>query len=236
MPIPAILKQALAPGSIGFLILSAVIWLALRYPASQRRRVARWWALGVATAYLLMSIPLVAGQIADRLPPVPRAEGSTPAIDTLIVLDGDNRIGRVDTAARIWKTARPEKVYVLGADWVKNAIIANGVPLDRVVQSVAAGNTRDQIAWVKRYMTQAPASRTGLIASRLQMPRVAALVKTESLSLTLIASPIDDEPPRHGFRVLVPTYIGLRVSRDALYEHAALAFYSWHGWIRKAPG
>jgi hypothetical protein len=31
----------------------------------------------------------------------------------------------------------------------------------------------------------------------------------------------------------VPTYIALRVSRDALYEHAALAYYRSRGWITR---
>jgi hypothetical protein len=29
----------------------------------------------------------------------------------------------------------------------------------------------------------------------------------------------------------IPTYTALRVSRDALYEHAALAYYGWRRWI-----
>jgi hypothetical protein len=30
----------------------------------------------------------------------------------------------------------------------------------------------------------------------------------------------------------LPTYASLLVSRDALYEYAALAYYRWRGWIR----
>jgi hypothetical protein len=32
--------------------------------------------------------------------------------------------------------------------------------------------------------------------------------------------------------VFVPTYYALRVSRDAIYEHVALRYYRWHGWIK----
>jgi uncharacterized SAM-binding protein YcdF (DUF218 family) len=73
--------------------------------------------------------------------------------------------------------------------------------------------------------------RTCVIASRLQMPRVAALAHSEGLDVTLIPSPTDTEPPTAGFRVFVPSYTALGVSRDALYEHAALAYYRWRDWV-----
>jgi hypothetical protein len=63
------------------------------------------------------------------------------------------------------------------------------------------------------------------------MPRVAALAQTAGLELDLLASPVDQEPPTEGVWRLVPTYLALRVSRDAIYEHAALAYYRWRGWI-----
>ena len=50
-------------------------------------------------------------------------------------------------------------------------------------------------------------------------------------SAALIVSPIDTEPATSGWRLVVPTYYALRVSRDAIYEHAALALYTWRGWI-----
>jgi uncharacterized SAM-binding protein YcdF (DUF218 family) len=232
MPIPAALKSVLVPGSITFLALCAVVYLVLRYGWPRGHRISRWWALGIGAAYLIMSLPLVATRIADRLPATPvTAEETLPPIDALIVLDGDNRVGRVETADRIWKRASPRVICVLGADWVVAALTAAGIPRERIMQTTSVGNTREQIAWVQRFLAGTPEPHAALIASRLQMPRVARLVRAAHLQLTLVASPIDDEPPRNGIRALVPTYIGLRTSRDALYEHAALALYSWRGWL-----
>lgn len=232
MPIPVALKPILVPGSIGFLALCALIYLALRYGWPRSRRISRSWALGIGVTYLIMSLPLVATRLADRLPatPVTSAE-AMPAIDALIVFDGDNRVGRVETADRIWKRASPRLICVLGADWVVDALTAGGIPRERITQIASVGDTRDQIAWVERFLATTPEPHAALIASRLQMPRVAGLIRAAHLRLTLVASPIDDEPPRNGIGALVPTYIGLRASRDALYEHAALALYSWRGWL-----
>ena len=93
-----------------------------------------------------------------------------------------------------------------------------------------ATTTREQIAQLARIVEAGP-GRPALVASRLQMARVAALVRVAGLEVTLISSPIDDEPPTSGLQRFVPMYIALRVSRDALYEHVALAYYAWRGWI-----
>ena len=70
-----------------------------------------------------------------------------------------------------------------------------------------------------------------MVASELQMPRVAALVRAQRLTVLLAPSPIDSEPPKAGWTSFVPRYSGLRLTRDALYERAALAYYSRQGWI-----
>jgi hypothetical protein len=63
------------------------------------------------------------------------------------------------------------------------------------------------------------------------MPRIAALARSAGVAPLLLPSPIDDEPPAVGVWRFVPTYIGLRTSRDAMYEHAALVYYRNKGWI-----
>jgi hypothetical protein len=56
------------------------------------------------------------------------------------------------------------------------------------------------------------------------------LTQRARLRAGIAASAIDDEPPVSGPGLWAPTYIALRVSRDALYEHAALVYYRWRGW------
>jgi hypothetical protein len=58
------------------------------------------------------------------------------------------------------------------------------------------------------------------------------LAKTVGILPELVPASIDIEPPTSGVRRFIPAYIALRVSRDALYEHAALLYYRYNGWIR----
>jgi hypothetical protein len=70
-----------------------------------------------------------------------------------------------------------------------------------------------------------------VIVSRLQAARMAGLLERAHLLIRLIESPVDVEPATTGALTFVPTYFALRLSRDALYEHAALWYYRRHGWI-----
>jgi uncharacterized SAM-binding protein YcdF (DUF218 family) len=234
MAISSILKSAFTPGSRSFLIVCLAVWPVLRYVWPRSPRCAGGWLLTIAGTYLVLGLPWVANALADRLTrPRPDELASLRAVDTLVVLDGDNRVGRVRQAERVYAVARPGAVRVLGAVWVATALAKVGIPQNRIVQDASAATTRDQMAWVQRLLAQRPADRTALIASRLQMPRVVALAKAAGLQLTLVPSPIDTEPPTTGVWLFVPTYLALRVSRDALYEHAALAYYTWRGWIKR---
>jgi uncharacterized SAM-binding protein YcdF (DUF218 family) len=231
MPLPSFLKPVFVPGSIAFFNLCVILYLMLRYVWPRNPRVSRAWAIVITGIYLVMGVPFVANNIADRLGQPVVAGPSLPPVDMLIILDGDNRVGRVKEGYRVWTTAQPRIVYTLGGDWIRDALVAKGVPVSRITQNSGGTNTLGQMEWVGRLLTKTPSARAALIVSRLQMPRVAALARSANLPLILVASPVDDEPPRTGISQFVPTYIGLRVSRDALYEHAALAFYSWRGWI-----
>jgi len=231
VPIPTFFKQAAFPGSVGFLIVAGVVWLMVRFAWPRSRRLGNIWVLAVTLTYTILSVPWVANQIADRLMPA-QPPVFSGALDTLIVFDGDNRIGRVREARRIYDIARPQAIDIVGEPWLVSALRRSGVPRDRIRQEAGPSTTREQIAWVQRTIEPAAAPRTGLIASRLQMPRVAALTKAAGLALVLLPAAADAEPPSHGIWRYIPTYTALRISRDALYEHAALAYYEWRRWIQ----
>ena len=76
------------------------------------------------------------------------------------------------------------------------------------------------------------AQRVVLIASSLSMPRVGALAATTGVPVVLAPSPLDEPPVSGGFRLGIPSYRALRLTRDALYEHLALAYYRRSRWIR----
>jgi uncharacterized SAM-binding protein YcdF (DUF218 family) len=154
-----------------------------------------------------------------------------PPIDQLVVLDGDNRVGRVKLTREIFDTRPPQRVWVLGDVWIANALRDAGIPNDKLTHEIGAGTTREQIARVTALVHSNPRTSFAVVASRLQMPRIAALFRAGGLSVALLASPVDAEPPTSGARVFVPSYAALRVSRDAFYEVVALAYYRWRGWI-----
>jgi uncharacterized SAM-binding protein YcdF (DUF218 family) len=233
-----VLKTIGPPGSVPFIVFCILIGIALAYVWPRSRRLSRTWLWVVFVAHTVLALPVVANTIAAGLPPV---EVTDPAalrnLDTLFVLDGDNRRGRVRSAAQAASASPRAAVVILGGeDWLLDALAAAGVPSTRISHEYQPADTRQQMAAVQRSAAQTPRAHTALVASRLQMPRVAGLVRTAGLSCALVASPIDTEPATSGWRLFVPSYYALRVSRDAIYEHAALAYYARQGWIRKASG
>lgn len=228
-----VLKTIGPPGSIPFIIFCVLIGIVLAYVWPRSRRLSRAWLGLVFVAHTILALPVVANTIAGGLPPVAMSDpAALRNLDTLFVLDGDNRRGRVRSAAQA-ASASPAAVIVIlgGDDWLPDALAEAGVPPTRTSHDHQPADTRQQMAAVQRMAAQTP-GRTALVASRLQMPRVAGLVRNAGLSCALVASPIDTEPATSGWRRFVPSYYALRVSRDAIYEHAALAYYARKGWIR----
>ena len=232
MPVPSMVKAALTPGSLAFLALCLAIALLLKFVFPKRRRVTRGWLAAVTVLYLLMSLPLVATAIVDGLPAVPQFDvAAAPALEALVVFDGDNRVGRVEETMRIHRAAPGVRIIVLGEGWIPPELATRGVPDGAIVTISRLATTRDQVSWLKTFAAGRPPDRIAVVASRIQMARVVELFRASQLDVTPAPAPIDAEPQRGGVWAVVPTYIALRASRDALYEHAALAYYRWRGWI-----
>lgn len=230
----SIVKPIDAPGSIPFFLLALAVGLVLRFGWRQTRRIGRNWLVGLVAGYGILALPLVANGIAGGLAgPRLAATPKRGPLDALVVFDGDNRRGRVRTALELWQRSHPQVVWILGGEpeWLRDELPLGGVPASMIRIDQSTTNTRDQANWVMRYHTDDPQSRLAIIVSRLQTSRVAGLLARLTPQVPLMGAPIDDEPPTRGARLFVPTYIALRVSRDALYEHAALAYYRYRGWI-----
>ena len=203
------------------------------YVWPRNRRLGRRWLISVVCTYLLLALPLVANAIADRLPKFLPGDRvlTAGAIDTLIVLDGDNPYGRAAEAVRVYAHASPQRVFVIGDSWIVELLREAGIPGSRLARDSNPPTTRDQISRVKQLIAERPDGRLAVIASRVQMPRIAALSEAARLELVLIPSPLDVEPPTAGIRLFLPNYSSLGLSSEALYEHAALAYYRWRKWI-----
>jgi hypothetical protein len=226
-----LLKATGGPGSIPFLVLAILLGLFAIYVWPRRRRLGMLWIAGISAVYLILGLPVVSSAISGRLPAIDRTHDRTAPFQTLIILDGDNRRGRAHLAEEIIASNRPDVVWVLGGEWIIEPLREAGVPEEVFRFDATAPNTLEQMQQVGRISAKAP-GRTGVIVSRLQAPRVAALVDARALPVTVVAAPVDAEPPTSGILRFIPRYIALRVSRDALYEHAALWWYGRKGWIR----
>jgi len=226
----AVIKFIGAPGSIGFLLSCVVLGLLLRR-LPRGRAAASLWLVAVCALYLVLALPPVAVAIAGCLPSARSDTTLTRDIDVVVVLDGDNRRGRLREGLQLYREASPRQFVVSGSGWLVEGFREGGVPPDRLEQEASAATTREQIDWVARLAAQVPAERMVLVASRLQMPRVERLVQSRGLHVKLRTSPIDTEPASAGWMMGIPSYSALRISRDALYELAALEYYERRGWI-----
>ena len=186
-------------------------------------------------SYLVLAIPKIANELAASLPATRLGGMTTPtAFDAILVLDGDNRRGRVRAARHLEEGSSPPPVIVLadlGDPWLVDNLESSGVLRNRITSEPGAETTMGQVALARRTIASHAWAHVALVASRLQAPRLSALTRGWRPVPTIVAAPVDDEPPHDGLWAFVPSYIALRVSRDALYEHAALTYYRWRGWI-----
>jgi uncharacterized SAM-binding protein YcdF (DUF218 family) len=235
-----IAKMIGGPGSLGFLAAGTIAGVVLLRFVPRGQTFARAWLALLCAAYLIMALPpvalAIAAPLADEQPVgsgLSRTTGTAldTGIDTLVVFDGDNHWGRVQEAARLWHAAHPTTVIASGGPWLEEHLRDAGIPADHLVLEQASRTTRDQVDYVRTYAAGHPDIHIAVIASRLQLPRVAALFDRARLRVSLFGAPVDREVVTDGVRRYVPEYAALRISRDALYERIALVYYEWRGWI-----
>jgi Uncharacterized conserved protein len=220
----ALLKATGGPGSIPFLLLGLGLGFALHRLGERGRRLGRVWIVILSVLYLVLGMPIVANQIADSLTTYHPMDDLSRfgRVDTVVVLDGDNRRGRVREARRLYDTVHPGRVVVSGDAWMVEALVKAGIPSSAIVHDEVPQTTWEQLERLRAM----DGPQTVVVASRLQMPRLAEFAEAMGLTVRLAPAPLDAEPANSGAWVWVPSYLALRKSRDALYEHAARAYYA----------
>ena len=229
----SLIKAIGAPGSFGFLAFGTAVGLALMFVSPRTRKLGRRMLVALAATYLILSIPVVATLIAGE-DAAARAHSASAygKLDEIFVLDGDNYLARAELTAQIVAASPPRTVWVLGGGELRRALVAYGVPNGMWQWGGGpARTTYDQMLWVQQTMEAGNTHRAAVVASRVQMPRVAGLARRLNLSVVLIPAPLDSEPAVSGVMSWLPSLAGLAVSRDALYEHLAFAYYRWNGWL-----
>ncbi len=222
------------PGSTRFLLACTVVGLFVAHVWPRKRRLG-YRALGaIVGAYGLLSLPVVSGALSHELPDARPADLQTlHGLDLLFVLDGDNRDGRVREMARLYRAESPTTVWVIGDRTLLEQVLDAHIPQRQIAYHYGEWNTRAQMARVEQVLDAMPGARSAIVTSRLQMPRIEGLAACQGLSLVFAPSPVDVEPPTSGLPAVLPNRAALAVSRDALYEQAALFYYDWRGWTRR---
>ena len=232
----SIAKTIGGPGSIGFLVLSCGIGILLVCIWPRRAAIGGWWVLGTLLLYCVLGFPFVARSIVDSLPPAPSTNlAAVGKLDALILFGGDNEDGRVAKTLDAWRRLKPDVVLLFGDALLAQRLAAAGIPATQIRQNDVPETTRAQMESVAAEMRARPVNAAGLIASRLQMPRVIELARPYALHLQFLTSPLDHTLPNDGIWSLIPSYRALEVSRDALYERLALRYYKSRGWIQAEP-
>lgn len=219
------------PGSLGLLalILAASVLVHWKIKRPWLRRSMAAFSSATVALYLVLALPIVALAITSRLPAIADPAASRISdIQTLVIFAGDNFDGRARKAADILRRANPPARWLLGPDYLLDELETAGFPLDGLRRDDGAVNTSAQIAQVQALASWTP-TPIAIVASRVQMPRIAGMVSRAGLDVILIPAPFDREPASTGAWRLVPSYGALMASRDAIYELAALRYYRWHG-------
>ncbi len=228
----ALAKAIGGPGSIGFLITGSLVGLVLIRVRWRMRIAGRIWLAVLFASYLVMALPPVAQAMAA--PFADDLAGQrilTDAIDTLVIFDGDNHWARVTAGARLWRATHAAIVIASGEPWLEEHLRDAGIPASRLVHDQDSRTTREQVEYVKTYAARHPGDRVAIVASRLQIPRIAGLLQRAGVAATLYGAPVDHELATGGIWRYLPTYAALCVTRDAFYERVALVYYRWNGWI-----
>ena len=228
-----VIKIIGGPGSLGFLATTVVASMAAMHLWPRTRRAGAKVLAGLLVIYLGLATPVVASGIIGALPSVPEPSSSVVArIRALVVFDGDNLTGRQRRAHRLLRHTSPQVVWLLGADYLLADLQVAMQPATPLHHDPTTWNTSDQVERVLEIGRGAPWAATAVIASRVQMPRIATLFARADEPVLLLASELDREPAISGLSRWRPSYGTLLASRDAIYEHAALAYYRWQGDLR----
>lgn len=230
-----LLKVIGPPGSPGFAVAGACVAFCLARVWPRRSAVTLAWVTALVIGYLALALPAVSFALARPLS-ISKPHQGTLAVDTVFVLGGDNYRGRIREARRIYD-AHPHAAFIaLGERWFVERLVEAGIPRERLRMVAEPGTTREQLEWVRGHVGSQPHSSSALIASRIHMARVGALVDAMGIDTMLFSAPLDAEPPGKGPWRWVPNLAALRMSREVLYERTALVYYESRRWIRARTG
>jgi uncharacterized SAM-binding protein YcdF (DUF218 family) len=256
------LKQNLQPASITFMLLLLVVGVALLYTKRPSvARLGRWWLTATLFAYWVISCPagvgLLTRTVAGNYRPLALAEEARGAQAVVLLSAGTETVraagGRLpmvkfQTALRALETARVYRllgnplVIVSGgstkagappeSDAMQIAVVALGVPPNRVAADSESANTHQEAAILKRMLRERGIDKFVIVTSPVHMGRSLAAFAAEGLHPIPSASPLyEDRGTANGMFPLRPNDTSLEVGNAVIYEWCARAYYWWKGWV-----
>lgn len=128
---------------------------------------------------------------------------------------------------------RPADRYEAPAITMRDALLALGVPAQRIVLQAESRNTREEALMVATLLARLGAHRVVLVTSRAHMRRtMGAFGAAGVAALPAIArDPYSADSWRDRF---LPTDVGLRKTREVMHELFGIAYYVSRGWYSQA--
>ena len=256
------IKEFLIPGSAWFLIVGATCCALLLFGGERTRTAGRRLLVALVVLYWVMSVPAVArglqtahagrttdvpaGLPADPLPVVVLGNGlggysafggrvevplGQTAMNTLFALA---RFRAQPASMLIASGGVQENDGYSEAAVIRDALVRNHVPADRVLIEEASGTTREQAIGTAKILRQLGAMTCIVVTSPQQMGRAIDLFAREGIQvLPLRAGSL--LWTLHGaarwWEWLIPSTAARAVSRDVIYELMAWPYYRLRGWV-----
>jgi uncharacterized SAM-binding protein YcdF (DUF218 family) len=109
-----------------------------------------------------------------------------------------------------------------------------GVPRERILVEGGSRNTHEQALRVTRLLRARGVNRFVLVTAPTHIWRSTIVFRAQEADVIPSSAALrPDDAAKRGF--FSPNIDSLRLSDEAIYDYAGLAYYWWRGWLRAAP-
>lgn len=205
--------------------------------------------------YCALSLPITSRLLYAGLAAEPSA-GVPAGTEVVVLLSGSGgryRVGpdmvdvlEVDTTLRVLETARlyatlgSPLVVVSGAgprgeqgsevQGMLHALVAAGVPEDRIILESQSRDTHGSAAAMRDFLRARGLTRVVIVTSAQHVPRALRAYRKAGLEVLASPSVSGRARSRSGWRAFLPDAESLHFSELCLHEYAGLAYYWVRGW------
>jgi uncharacterized SAM-binding protein YcdF (DUF218 family) len=241
-------------------LLLAALWMAWSRRPRSGQRLLVIAAVIYTFASMYGPQYLIARSMARPFAPFTAADARRGARTAIVVLgsgsveveDWDGRTfafvdrsaaARVLEAARVFRLVDPAIVISSGGDphddpnerptgeTMRDALVALGVPAERILIETASHTTRDEALIVGAMLQHQHVDQTILVTSETHMPRALGTFRSAGLDvIPAIAQELERHVPAAEF--ILPSESGLWIASSTIHEVLGLTYYWMRGWWR----